>query len=256
MTVRAELASDILKQLPFPAEMPMGPEMLSTVNPDFMEFHQLAHIHPLIWGIKNIAPLNEQHLIAFMGPSASGKDTVLQSLPPNMYNLIITHTTREERIHTAVREKHRFVSGQQFSDLKQQGAFIEFQPEKAGLFGTTVEEMEKSLRSGSKIVVWRGEENGLPKIIKWLAKNHPEVQSHVAFILPQMPFVDLAQRIIEQRNPDEAAWRIHNAAKEIKKAGSVADFLILNPPQKGGPIEATEATKKLFTYLADSHETK
>ena len=79
---------------------------------------------------------------------------------------------------------------------------------------------------------------------KWLAKNYPEIQHHTVFVLPQMTFVDLAARIIQKRNPTQTEGRIQKARDEINHAGTIADFLILNPPR-----DATTAAENLLKYF-------
>ena len=250
MPSHAETARNMLERLPFPPDIPMGPLMLALYNPDYARFGPLLRIDPLIWGKQEISPSlsAEKHVVAFLGPSASGKDTILRGITVP-YTQIITHTTRIHRKDPSLADKYFFVDKKQFNTLDQQHKFIETLPLPSGFYGTTISETERALLSSNQIIVWRGEETGLPAMWKWLTENHPMVQRHVVFVLPHMPLVDLAVRIIEQRGADEAKGRIQKSIREILSAGSSADFLVLNPPQPDGPRDATRATQNLFTYF-------
>jgi guanylate kinase len=236
--------------LPFPPDVPMGPLMLALYNPDYARFGPLLSIDPLIWGKQEISHSlsAEKHVVAFLGPSASGKDTILRGLDIP-YTQIITHTTRVHRKDPSLKDKYIFVQPEEFDAAEQNGEFIETLPQTAGCYGTTKNEVERALQRENRIVVWRGEETGLPAMWRWLTENHPMVQHHVVFVLPRMPLVDLAVRIIEQRGADEAKGRIQKSVREILSAGSIADFIVLNPPQTEGPRDATRATQNLFTYF-------
>ncbi len=237
-------------RIPFPPDVSMGPLMLALYNPDYARFGPLLRIDPLIWGKQEMSHQSpaEKHVVAFLGPSASGKDTILRGLDIP-YTQIITHTTRIHREDPSLKDKYIFVQPEEFKALFQQGKFIEHLPQTSGLYGTTKNEVGRALQRENRIVVWRGEETGLPKLWTWLAENHPNVQRHVVFVLPRMPLVDLAVRIIEQRGADEAKGRIQKSVREILSAGSIADFIVHNPPQTEGPRDATRATQNLFTYF-------
>lgn len=242
-------ARDILHGLPFATEEPMNPEMLARYNPDYAQFRQFPHIHPLIWG-KQEAPdqrSTEKHVVAFLGPAAAGKDTILRGITVP-FTKILTHTTRKIRTHNFL-ERYIFVKPEQFEILQRHDEFIETLPQTSGLYGTTKIEAEHALQSVNQLVVWGGEETGLPKLWQWLTETHPAAQRHVVFVLPQMSLVALAARIIQKRGAAEAEGRIQKAVKEIVDAGSIADFLVLNPPQQQEPYDAVEATQNLFAYF-------
>ena len=224
--------------------------MLTRYNPDYNRFQQLPTIHPLIWGKRELSQLTpvEKHMVAFFGPAAAGKDTILQNIT-FPFTQVKTHTTREKRTHTTLETKYIFIRPEQFEALKQRDEFIETLLQTAGNYGTTKTEVEKALQSTNQIIVWRGEETGLPAVWTWLTKTHPTVQHHVVFVLPKMSLVELAARIIQKRGLNQAEGRVKKAIKEIIDAGSIADFLVLNPPQQDGPRDATIATHHLFAYL-------
>lgn len=229
---------------------PLHPAMLSEYSPTYKDFSP-SDIDPLVW-VKNSIPQiipGRQHIVAVIGPSASGKDTILNGVTIPFAH-IRTLTTRPERTDEQQLDRaYTFVSQEKFAALHTKGAFIETIPLGTHESGTTKRAVIEAMQQNTGLAVWRGEETGLKKLWPWLQTFYPAFQRHVVFILPEMPMQDVIKRIIEKRGRANSGWRIKQAYNEILSVGSGADYILLNPPQIGGPKDAAAAMEKLFTSL-------
>lgn len=229
---------------------PLHPFMLSEYNPAYKNFSP-SNIDPLVWVKNNISQIipDRQHIVAVIGPSASGKDSIVDGITIPCAK-IRTSTTRPERSgEQQLEQAYNFVSPEKFAALRDRGAFIETIPLGKHESGTTKQAVIETMRQNTGLAVWRGEETGLKKLWPWLQVFYPAFQRHIVFILPEMPMQDVIKRIIEKRGTADSDWRIKQAYNEILSAGADADYILLNHPQIGGPIDATRAMQNLFTYL-------
>ena len=228
---------------------PLSPVVLADYNWRYTWFQPDATIHPLVWvntHIQQGADVNLPRIIALLGASASGKDTILSKLKEKLTIIQIqTTTTRSPRRGQDEFERtYNFVSEQQFNSMAELGQFIEtvrLGNNYSGTRGAIVEALSKT-----GLIVWRGEENGLRQLWSNLDRKIPRA---VVFIMPNMPMESLRKRIIDTRGKKDSEWRITQALREVYYEGYKADYIVLNPPQRNGPIDATEAMYKLFTYL-------
>ncbi len=230
----------------------LSPETLTRVNPDYQKFTPVPQINPLLYATPAASeglPYPGKIVVAVMGPSSSGKDTVLHNVDWP-FAWIKTTTTRPLRPGDPMEDAYVFASGEEFAASKKTDKFIETLPQASGNYGTTIAETVAALDSEAQIVVWRGEINGLPKIRDWIRAHYPQIPFRTVFILPQMTMYELVGNIIRKRGMKDAfKGRITKAFAEVRTAGSFADFLLHNPPQAEGPTLATAALGDLFRYL-------
>lgn len=237
----------------------LSPETLAEYNPDYAQFQNLTHVHPLLWSKPEaLTGLSGQAVtvIAFLGPAASGKDTILRAVDTRVpFSWIKTATTRPKRDHDPMEKAYTFLNRETFDDIEMHHDFIETIPQAAGLYGTPKQEVIRAVEGGHRLIVWRGEEIGLKKLWDWLAERYPDVTRRVAVTIPAMPMRDFVGRIIQKRGLSQAlGGRIQKAKDELINAGTIADFLIFNPPEVGGPHQATDATETLFRMLLNPED--
>lgn len=230
----------------------LAPETLAGINPDYQNFSPLPEVHPLLSASPSALegfPHQGKIAVAVLGPSSSGKDTILHNLD-FPFAWIRTTTTRSLRSGDPMESAYVFSSEALFNADQAADKFIETLPQTAGMYGTSVAQTLSALESDSPIIVWRGEIKGLPKIKDWFKTNQPHVPFRTVFILPHMTMYELVAMIIRKRGMTEAfKGRIAKAFKEVRTAGSLADFLLSNPPQAEGPVAATSALRSLFSYF-------
>jgi guanylate kinase len=237
----------------------LTPERLANIQPEYGRFFPRADIHPLIYIKEDTRFLHSQaeHTVdAFLGPSAGGKDSILDIVKENHpYVRIRTMTTRPPRRDESQDEileaRYEFVTPERFVELERSGGFAEvLPPETQGKYryGTSIQTVERALDRDLHLIIWRGDIWGLPHFRSWMQRSHPETDFLSVFVLPKMPIAELWQRMTKKRGIEQAiAWRFPKGLLEIHTAAQLVDCLVLNPSDSTGePREAAAATLALF----------
>ena len=94
-------------------------------------------------------------LIVISGPSGVGKDTLIKRLLELDRNLrySVSCTTRLPRPNEVDGVDYTFVTRQQFQDLIDKGAFLEYATYNGNLYGTLADRVEKARANGHDIVL-------------------------------------------------------------------------------------------------------
>ncbi|OGY16247.1 MAG: hypothetical protein A2785_01495 [Candidatus Chisholmbacteria bacterium RIFCSPHIGHO2_01_FULL_49_18] len=237
----------------------LTPERLAFIQPEYGRFFPRSDIHPLIYIKEGIDFPHTQtaHTVdAFLGPSAGGKDSILDIVKENHpYVRIRTTTTRPPRRDASQDEileaRYEFVTAEEFVELERGGGFSEvLSPDMQGKYryGTSIQAVERALNRDLHLVIWRGDILGLPYFRSWMQNYHSEIDFLSVFVLPKMPIAELWQRMTRKRGVEQAtAWRFPKGLLEIHSAAQIVDCLVLNPSDPSGePREAAAATLALF----------
>lgn len=236
----------------------MTPPDLVDIQPEFSRFKE-SMIHPLIWLDPESEPVRASQsklmMLAVMGPSASGKDSILNLVAgdrPGIFERVRTHTTRPPRLEDQRDPKYNFVSEEKFSWLKDSRYFIETVRQGEYRYGTSIKATELAIGGDENLKIWRGELTGVEKFKQWMQEYHPEVPFLSIFVLPNMSMGAFCERLQESRGFEQALnWRFPKAIWEIHTAGEYSDVVVLNPQDPTGkPKEAAEATRLLFEHLS------
>ncbi len=226
------------------------PETLAEIVPEYARFYPIAADSFLYAKSEINHSPGKKFIIALLGASATGKDaimdTILQSAP-ELVDATLTATTRPRRSDN---DRQIFYTREEFMQKEAAGEFVEYVAIGENLYGTQVATIEENIKS-PKITLWRGELSGSVTLKKWLTESHPEVTFLTLFVLPDISFNDLAQRIVKERGGKDA-WetRIPRALWEIRQAPILADLLLCNPYDPSGqPKKASEAALKYFQKL-------
>ena len=94
-------------------------------------------------------------LIVISGPSGVGKDAVIKrllELDPNL-TYSVSCTTRPPRAGEVDGVNYRFVSRDEFERLIREGAFLEYAPYDATLYGTPIAQLDAVREAGHDIVL-------------------------------------------------------------------------------------------------------
>lgn len=236
----------------------LSPESLRDWQPHY-EMFVGWDLHPLVYVKSESLPVaigESGVMVAFMGPSASGKDAILDQQDNRLFTMVQTITTRpraqrdKPRGRFGVEPRYKFMTPGEFQKCKDQEHFIETLPQGKFMYGTPADAVGRALERPEPIKIWRGELNGSVHMREWMAVHHPEVPFLSFFILPKMSLAEYCSWVEEKRG-SEADWRFPKALWEIYVAGPGADVIIENPPDPTGiPREAGEATRRVFEELS------
>jgi guanylate kinase len=94
-------------------------------------------------------------LIILSGPSGVGKDALLTRMKQTHFPLhhVVTLTTRARRATEADTIDYRFVSPQEFEDLRRKGRLLESAQVYGNWYGVPRDDVENSLRAGFDTIV-------------------------------------------------------------------------------------------------------
>jgi len=235
---------------------PMTPISLRNIFPGYGSFTQVGE---LIF-CNNKKPLPgkcPKAVFTLMGPSTAGKDEVLKTASYRMFKGITRILTVTNRLRDSVvrREgltsEYIFCSAEEIEQMIAAGQFIETVIQGGFTYGTPTASVEAALLEKSPFVVWRGDVNGSIAMRGWFAEHYPETPFVSLFVLPNMPPRQYFQRLADKRGwEDTIRWRLKRAIHDLAMAPSVADVILLNPPEPGGkPIRAAAAMCEFLESL-------
>lgn len=228
---------------------PLRPEVLSTYFSLYGLFNPIRE-NEYIYSTNGIESHKGKCVIGYIGPSASGKDTLLDMLIQwyrDHVGRIITDTTRKRRVHqNELRDAYNFEQHEFLEGLAQQNKIVEGIRQGEDIYATEIIEVIKALRGEQRAIFWRGDVIGYTKVKDFCALlGIPLV---CVAVLPGLTDFEMVERIQSKRGSgDEQLWRIQKARKEIELFGCVADYMIINPP--GSPIVGARALEHLTLRL-------
>jgi guanylate kinase len=184
-------------------------------------------------------------LIVVSGPSAVGKDTILDRLlahsgalkPPIIR--CVTATTREPRPGEQDGVDYHFMSVQQFHEMAQQNGFLEYANVFGNWYGTPKDWVAAQRREGRDVVL---------KIDVQGALNVRDNAPSALLIFFRPPSLEELERRLRARNTEseeQIARRLLDARKELAQAPHY-DYTIVND-------EIDEAVNDLSSVLRAEH---
>ena len=163
-------------------------------------------------------------MIILSSPSGAGKTTLVKKISKEKnYKISISHTTREPRPNEIDGVDYYFISQNKFQNLIKENAFLEYANVFKNLYGSTKEQVFKSLEQGQNVLFdidWQGADQ-----IKKQTLNYKLVSF---FILPPSREV-LLQRLISrgENNDDIIKMRMQQFDKDVLH-WSDYDFVVIN----------------------------
>ncbi len=165
----------------------------------------------------------EGRLIVVSGPSGVGKSTVLRALRSDLdYGFSVSATTRDPRPSEVDGIHYHFVSRDQFHQMIEENALVEWAEYGGHLYGTPVESVRMA-REASAVVILDIELEGA----KQVRAAFPDAD--LIWIAPPS-FDELERRLRHRGDTDEAAIarRLERARRDMAVAPSLFDHVVVN----------------------------
>jgi|TARA_B100001093_G_C26621242_1_gene924735 guanylate kinase len=168
--------------------------------------------------------LNKGKLIIFAAPSGAGKSSLINKIIErdlNNFELSISATTRAQRDGETHGKDYFFISDNEFNELKNSEAFIEYAVVHGHQYGTLKSFINEKLETGTNIVL-DIDVQGF-KQIKEVIKDTISI-----FIIP--PSIEELSKRLTMRGLDSDKTikeRLINAKTELKSA-ELFDYIVLN----------------------------
>ena len=182
---------------------------------------------------------NKANIYVMSGPSAVGKDTIIENLQKldNNFHFVVTATTRKPRKNEKEGKNHFFYSEKTFKKLIQNNDLIEWAKVYKNYYGVPKSQIFEPLKN-NKDVLLRVDVQGA-KRIKELIPNVVLI-----FIKPEKT-ESLRKRLIERgvNTTTEMSTRLKTAEREIQTS-NFFDFIIVN---KDGDLQY--AVKKVLDII-------
>ncbi|MCR4395335.1 MAG: guanylate kinase [Candidatus Saccharicenans sp.] len=156
------------------------------------------------------------------GPSGCGKSTLIKNLLTRLPGLefSVSHTTRPKRSDEVDGQDYYFVTREEFEQMKNSGAFLEWAEVHGHLYGTSREEVSRKSSRGDLILDI--DVQGARQVKKRL-----EGASFVFVVPPSYP--ELERRLKQRKTdpPEAIALRLSNARREILES-NIFEYLVIN----------------------------
>lgn len=162
-------------------------------------------------------------LYTLSAPSGAGKTSLVAALADGSttVKVSVSHTTRPRRPGEVDGKNYHFASESEFSEMLDQGAFLEHATVFGNCYGTSRQWVEQQLATGIDVILeidWQGAQQ-----IKRQAPN-----SQAIFILP--PSLEALQQRLTSRGQDDEdiiARRMAAALQEMSHYHE-SDYLVIN----------------------------
>lgn len=166
--------------------------------------------------------MSKGKLYVVSGASGVGKSTVLKHVMEQRSNLLfsVSATTRDPRPGEEDGVHYYFISQEQFQNMIQQDAFLEYDAHAANYYGTPLDQLEEKLSRGDVIL------DVEPAGAKIVREKRPE--AILIFVMP--PSIEELERRLRSRGDtpeDQIALRMERAKWEMDQR-SWYDHVVVN----------------------------
>lgn len=177
-------------------------------------------------------------LLVLTGPTAVGKDTVMQELLKRNNNLmrLVTTNSRPKRPGEVEGTDYYFVAREEFEKLISENAFLEWVEYLGHYKGTQMKHLLEALKTGHD-VIWRIDVRGVKNIKQRIIDMTKDPSSPIcaaAFVFLGVPTLeDLHKRMRERGTEDSKVQEqgLHLAQWEMDQYDD-SDFLVVNYDEK------------------------
>lgn len=161
-------------------------------------------------------------ILVVSGPSASGKDTILDALMERspLVSKVTTYTTRAQRDGEVNGEDYHFVTPEQFDRLIEEGLLLEWKKVHGKLYGSPIEETDRLVAAG-RIAVLKIDVQGAEAVLE----KRPDAVT-VFIMAPSLEVLEARMRNRRTETEESIRLRLSNAAEEIKCASWYQHVLI------------------------------
>ena len=163
-------------------------------------------------------------MIILSSPSGAGKTTLVKKISKEKnYKISISHTTRESRPNETNGIDYFFISQQEFQNLINKNAFLEYANVFKNLYGSTMDQVFKNLDNGYNVLFdidWQGAQQ-----IKNQTLNYELVSF---FILPPSREILLERLVSRGESKEEIIkMRMQQFDKDVQH-WTEYDFVVIN----------------------------
>lgn len=178
-------------------------------------------------------------IIVLSAPSGSGKTTIVEKLIKDMGGIArsVSYTTRPPRPGEENGKDYIFVSEQEFSQMKDNGEFLEWEENFGNYYGTLRKQIEDMLASGKDVIMSID-----VKGARTAKKEYPESIS--VFIMP--PSIQELENRLRKRKTDaenQVSIRLRESKQEFA-ASDEYDFLVVNNKLEEAVAELRQVIEK------------
>ncbi|MEM4407497.1 MAG: guanylate kinase [Candidatus Caldarchaeum sp.] len=178
-------------------------------------------------------------LVILSGPSASGKDTVIQEWKniDERVRKIVTCTTRKPRHGEQDGVDYVFLTPEAFQKGIEENLFLEYKNVHGYLYGTPIADVEKALHEGCIVVLKIDVQGGME-----VKHKRPDALS--IFLKP--PSIQELERRMRTRglnNEIEIQRRLQDAEGELARA-PYYDYIVINDDAKRAAQEISNIVRK------------
>ena len=182
-------------------------------------------------------------MIILSSPSGAGKTTLVKKISKEKkFKISVSHTTRESRLNEIDGVDYFFISQQDFQNLIDKNAFLEYAKVFKNLYGSTKDQLFKNLENGYNVLFdidWQGAQQ-----IKNQTLNYELVSF---FILPPSREVLLERLISRGENKDEIIeMRMEQFDKDVLHWIEY-DYVVINE-------DLNKCYKEIIGYLENTNE--
>ncbi len=178
--------------------------------------------------------MNKGLLIVYSGPSAVGKDTVLNEIINDKelnLALSVSMTTRKPRPGEKEGVEYFFVSEERFNDAIMNNELLEYAEYVGNFYGTPLAYVEKNRNEGKNVVLVI-EMEGRKKVLDKVKDN----VISICIVPPSMKELEKRMRL-RKKDSEETIRKRLNKAKEELKHTSDYDYVVENDTIEQAAIE-------------------
>jgi guanylate kinase len=162
-------------------------------------------------------------LFVISAPSGAGKSTIIPAVRERFEDLrySVSHTSRDPRPGEVDGVHYHFVDGNRFESMIEEGVFIEWARVYDAYYGTSVSDLEKSLSSGSDVLLDLDRQGALNIKIEY-------PKSILIYIVP--PSLEVLEKRLRDRSTEgegELRMRLEKAREEIQHFYRY-DYVVVN----------------------------
>ena len=178
---------------------------------------------PNVWPYDELLPDRTGLLVVLSGPSAVGKDAVINALRADgfPFTKIVTATTRAPRQGERAGRDYHFLSVDEFTRWRQDDRFLEWANVYGTPYGTPIEDVRRALAAGETVLL---------KIdVQGAAQVRQKAPNAVFIFLGPGGFEELRQRLTRRGTETDEQYqhRVQEAREELLQLPEY-DYLVIN----------------------------